>query len=143
MEEYGVQSTHDSLKSKLLEYIITAYFGKNDDLRELCIDEIKRKGVLWQEPYIEANAAYKSEEDGIKKSSTLPSDVKEILDKLKDNGLGVFSSPYKHQIEAVESFYIGKDLLVATGTGSGKTECFMWPMITKLVREAKNNPDTW
>lgn len=143
MEEYGVQSTHDSLKSKLLEYIITAYFGKNDDLRELCIDEIKRKGVLWQEPYIEANAAYKSEEDGIKKSSTLPSDVKEILDKLKDNGLGVFSSPYKHQIEAVESFYIGKDLLVATGTGSGKTECFMWPMITKLVRETKNNPDTW
>lgn len=33
--------------------------------------------------------------------------------------------------------------MIATGTGSGKTECFMWPMVTKLIREAKNTPKTW
>ena len=89
MEEYGVQSTHDSLKSKLLEYIITAYFGKNDDLRELCIDEIKRKGVLWQEPYIEANAAYKSEEDGIKKSNDPNKITLEDIQKSGFDGLQI------------------------------------------------------
>lgn len=142
MEEFSVQSTHEALKNKLLDYITTAYFGKNDDLREMCIDEIKKKGVLWQEPYIEANTAYKSINNGIS-NSNLPEDVKEILASLVDYKLGVFSSPYQHQIEAIESFYNGNDLLIATGTGSGKTECFMWPMVTKLIREAKNTPKTW
>lgn len=142
MEEFSVQNTHEALKNKLLDYITTAYFGKNDDLREMCIDEIKKKGVLWQEPYIEANTAYKSINNGIS-NSNLPEDVKEILASLVDYKLGVFPSPYQHQIEAIESFYKGNDLLVATGTGSGKTECFMWPMVTKLIREAKNTPKTW
>lgn len=42
MEEFSVQNTHEALKNKLLDYITTAYFGKNDDLREMCIDEIKK-----------------------------------------------------------------------------------------------------
>lgn len=43
MDEYSIQSIHDSLKNRLINYLLTAYFGKNDDLRELCIDEIKKK----------------------------------------------------------------------------------------------------
>ena len=143
MDEYSVQSTQEALKNRLLDYIMTAYFGKNDDLRELCIDEIKRKGVLWQEPYIEANVAYKTVSNGIQKSQLLPDDIKVFLKALADNHLGVFPSPYKHQIEAIEAFYQGKDLLVATGTGSGKTECFMWPLVTKLMQEASKDTNTW
>lgn len=143
MDEYSIQSIHDSLKNRLINYLLTAYFGKNDDLRELCIDEIKKKGVLWQEPYIEANAAYKSVPHGIDLNKTFPSDFKSILVELKKHNLGVFESPYQHQIDALDAFYQGKDILVATGTGSGKTECFMWPMITKLIGEAKLNSDSW
>lgn len=143
MEEYSAQSTHEALKKRLLDYIITAYFGKNDDIRELCIEEIKRKGVLWQEPYIEANAAYEVIKNGIDNNTSLPTDVKKILQSLKNKGLGVYPSPYKHQIEALEAFYKGKDLLVATGTGSGKTECFMWPLVTKLIKEAIDKPKSW
>ncbi|MEG0693524.1 MAG: DEAD/DEAH box helicase, partial [Oscillospiraceae bacterium] len=35
------------------------------------------------------------------------------------------------------------DVFVATGTGSGKTECFMWPMVGKLLEEAQTSPETW
>ena len=34
-------------------------------------------------------------------------------------------------------------MFVSTGTGSGKTECFLWPMIAKLVTEAHDSPNTW
>ena len=34
----------------------------------------------------------------------------------------------------------GRDLFVSTGTGSGKTECFLWPIIAKCFDEAKNRP---
>jgi ATP-dependent helicase YprA (DUF1998 family) len=42
---------------------------------------------------------------------------------------------------ALENFYRGKDLLVSTGTGSGKTECFLWPMISCIVNESKK--ESW
>lgn len=143
MDEYSIQNTHESLKGRLLDYIKTAYFGKNDELRELCNDGLERKGVLWQEPYIEANPAYKVSHNGIKNSKYIDEQVKNILIKMSENKLGVYANPYVHQIQAVENFYKGSDLFVATGTGSGKTECFMWPMVSKLVLEAKESSKTW
>jgi len=143
MDEYSIQNTHESLKNSLMDYIKTAYFGKNDELRQLCNDELERKGVLWQEPYIEANPAYKVAQNGIKNSTDIPEQVKNILIRMSENKLGVYKNPYVHQIQAVENFYKGNDLFVATGTGSGKTECFMWPMVSKLVSEAKRSPETW
>lgn len=143
MDEYSIENTHEALKDRLIEYIETAYFGKNDELRNLCKDELELEGVMWKEPYIEANPAYASVINGITQSKNVPADVKEILSEMIDRGLGVYKNPYSHQIEALESFYRGKDLFVATGTGSGKTECFMWPMISKLIREAKTNKKSW
>lgn len=143
MDEYSIENTHESLKNRLLDYIKTAYFGKNDELRELCNDELERKGILWQEPYIEANPAYKAIYNGIKISKDIDEQVKNILIKMSENKLGVYANPYVHQIQSVENFYKGNDLFVATGTGSGKTECFMWPMVSKLVLEAKESPKTW
>ncbi|MBO8463098.1 MAG: DEAD/DEAH box helicase [Firmicutes bacterium] len=143
MDEYSIGNTHEALKNRLISYIETAYFGKNDELRELCRDELERQGVLWKEPYIEANPAYKSLENGIAKSHILSSEIRDILMKMIENNLGVYRTPYCHQVQALESFYEGNDLFVATGTGSGKTECFMWPMITKLIDEAKSSKTTW
>lgn len=143
MDEYSIGNTHKALKDRLINYVETAYFGKNDELRELCKDELEAQGVMWKEPYIEANPVYKSICDGIKQNKYIPIEIKEILSQMIEKQLGVYKSPYCHQIEAVEAFYKKQDLFVATGTGSGKTECFMWPMVTKLVNEAKKTPETW
>lgn len=143
MDEYSIVNTHEALKKRLIDYIETAYFGKNDELRELCRDELEKQGVLWKAPYIEANPAYVSVLNGISKSDKIPKNIKDILFQMIDKKMGVYCSPYIHQIQAIENFYSGKELFVATGTGSGKTECFMWPMVTKLVAEAKQNQSSW
>ena len=45
--------------------------------------------------------------------------------------------PYLHQIEAVrESIVAGKNTVITTGTGSGKTLCFLLPIITNLLLES-------
>lgn len=143
MDEYSIGNTHEALKNRLINYVETAYFGKNDELRNLCQEELEAQGILWKEPFIEANPAYMSIESGIEKSSGLPQNVKKILLQMVESKLGVYKSPYCHQIEALEKFYSGNELFVATGTGSGKTECFMWPMITKLINESNTTPATW
>lgn len=143
MDKYGVKSTHEALKNKLINYISTVYLGKNDSLRAVCLNELEQKGLLYQEPYIEANHAYLSIPDGLSKADDLPVDVKTILKEMIDRNLGVFANPYFHQIKSIENFYKGKDLFVTTGTGSGKTECFMWPLSTKLLMEQIHSPETW
>ena len=51
---------------------------------------------------------------------------------------------YKHQEEAIRKLIDGRNLMVATGTGSGKTECFLLPVINDLLGElgsgTLNNP---
>lgn len=45
---------------------------------------------------------------------------------------------YDHQYEALKEAYLNrKHIVVTTGTGSGKTECFLLPVIADLITESK------
>ena len=96
---------------------------------------MEEPGNLWAQPYIESSPAYETIENGIS-TANIPSDLKSFMLELSANGLGVYRNPFAHQVQALESAWAGKDLFVSTGTGSGKTECFMWPMLVKLADEA-------
>lgn len=43
--------------------------------------------------------------------------------------------PYTHQEEAFRETRNGKSILVSAGTGSGKTECFLYPIISDILNE--------
>ena len=50
--------------------------------------------------------------------------------------------PFKHQVESWEKLLNGRSICVTTGTGSGKTECFMVPLVKDLADEyAKRHAD--
>ena len=40
---------------------------------------------------------------------------------------------YGHQEEAIRAIHAGRTTLVSTGTGSGKTECFLYPIVSKCL----------
>lgn len=42
---------------------------------------------------------------------------------------------YAHQVRAVRKAREGRNYIVTTGTGSGKTECFLYPIIDDILRE--------
>ena len=44
-------------------------------------------------------------------------------------------SLYRHQESAFRKILAGENLIVSTGTGSGKTECFLIPVLNSLLRE--------
>ena len=45
---------------------------------------------------------------------------------------------YTHQEKAVRKVVGGRNVVVSTGTGSGKTECFLIPILNDLMREKEN-----
>ncbi|MDV0443612.1 DEAD/DEAH box helicase [Methanorbis rubei] len=141
-DQYSVQNIHKILLEKLQDYIRSQYFGENNLLLDAEEELFRTNHLLSQDPYIEANIPYELYAGGLN-AANLPDDIKKILLRLSKEHIGVFETPYIHQIEALEAFYHGSDLLVTTGTGSGKTECFTWPMVASLISEASNSPQTW
>ncbi|MGN0482525.1 MAG: DEAD/DEAH box helicase [Lachnospiraceae bacterium] len=138
----GAGSVHKKLRSELENYIKTQYFGKTPLLLDALEGRLDEEGLLYQKPYIESSPAYKSELNGLLKAD-IPEWLKQFFYKLSDAGLGVYPSPFVHQVQALEIAVKGRELFVATGTGSGKTECFMWPLMAKLVTEAREQRNTW
>ena len=138
----GAYEVHSYLKSELENYIKSQFFGKSPLLLSAISSRLDEEGVLYQQPYIESSPAYVTVEHGLQ-AANIPAWMRSFFEKLADANLGVYTSPFKLQIDALETAVQGKDLFVATGTGSGKTECFMWPILAKLPPEAKESPTSW
>lgn len=139
----GANSVHRQLRRELENYIQSQYFGKSPLLMNAFDEVMDEEGLLYREPFIESSPAYQSVLNGIEKETSLPRWLKDFFVGLSKANLGVFPAPFSHQIEALEQSFQGQDLFVSTGTGSGKTECFMWPLLAKLVSEAHDSPKTW
>jgi len=141
----GVQQYYQAIRDRLKNYIKSDYLANSetlllyvdDILGELCSEHTN----IAREPFIETSASYKKLRNGIVSSSKIEQGIKESLGKLIKEDLGVFADPFEHQVFALEHFLNGRDLFVSTGTGSGKTECFLWPIIAKCFDEAKNYPE--
>lgn len=138
----GAYEVHGYLKSELENYIKSQFFGKSPLLLSAVSSRLHEEGVLYQQPYIESSPAYVTVANGLQ-NVDIPAWMRSFFEKLAAENLGVYPSPFKHQIDALEIAVQGRDLFVATGTGSGKTECFMWPILAKLIQEAKEYPSSW
>ena len=104
---------------------------------------INEDGTISQPPIIEIVPKY--HEKATLREFCVAEDVNPDLDEFVNCGLfsrscSVERKLYDHQYEALKCAHIDrKSIVVTTGTGSGKTECFLLPIIADLVKESK----TW
>ena len=141
----GVQQYYQTIRDRLVNYIKSDYLANSETLLlyadeilgEMCPDDIN----IAREPYIETSSSYRKINDGIRTADDIDDNVKEVLLKLVDAKLGIYATPFAHQVKALTSALNGKDLFVSTGTGSGKTECFLWPIIARAIEESLNRPE--
>lgn len=142
-QSYSIRSVHESLLKTFHQYLRAQYHIWDEAL----IDErnrlISKVGITFQEPRLEATPQYAS---GLPYAKLdIPEVARSIL--MKASGIastGIPKIAYTHQCAAVEEF-IGKkrDLIVATGTGSGKTESFLMPILASIAIEADERPKSW
>ena len=102
---------------------------------------IKEPGTICQPPIIEIVPKY--HEKATLKEFCINEGVSEELNDFVSTGLFVNNSKqerklYDHQYAALKEAHLNrKHIVVTTGTGSGKTECFLLPVIADLVKESK------
>lgn len=107
------------VKESIYEFVRTTYRFKDNDVRKAFIKFIEdpQKGMI-KGPFISLKAPFISAEPG----TVVPLDIAPSF------------PPYQHQIQAFEQLttqngHRPQNTLITTGTGSGKTECFLFPIL--------------
>ena len=101
----GVRQYYQTIRDRLANYIKSDYLANSetlllyadDILGEMCPEEIN----IAKEPYIETSSSYRKVNDGIR-DAEIPDNVKEVLLKLVEAKLGIYSTPFEHQVKALE-----------------------------------------
>ena len=99
---------------------------------------LRQPGVIAQEPFIEATPAFAPARFLSDLETLYPDIIPPGLSELMEHGIPMDRFPlYTHQEEALlSSFGDSGNLLVASGTGSGKTEAFVLPILARILKEA-------
>jgi ATP-dependent helicase YprA (DUF1998 family)/SOS-response transcriptional repressor LexA len=71
---------------------------------------------------------------GFREGATLDALVQEGLVHAALPGVAEFPSLFAHQDETLRAALRGRHVLISTGTGSGKTESFLYPIIDRCLR---------
>ena len=142
-----IQQSIEQLHGALRDYIEATYHISAKSLIERRKALLNRPGVIHQVPYLESTPRY---ETGMRFSEMagLPAAALEAFTAVSQAQGGlpklIYDPPYKHQSEAVQGSLVDRrNLVVMTGTGSGKTEAFLLPILGKLAREASSGSDSF
>lgn len=141
-----IHGAADELRQALTEYIEAQYHISDVGLIRQRRGLLQDLGIVHQTPYLESTPRYKTG-DTFAKIEGLPPAARRVFELLaqpgKDGKPVFYDPPYTHQAEAVRLALAPRwrNLVITTGTGSGKTESFLMPVMGKLAREASTKPD--
>lgn len=130
------------IKEELVDYITTIFPFNNEALAKSYKEKLTK--IISKGPYIDIKPVFETSytiEDLIKSKQLsrlfyeLESRKIPLLDNSHKINLPLKRPLYSHQVEAIIKSNKRRNLVVTTGTGSGKTECFLIPVINSLLKE--------
>ena len=132
----------ESIKSEFISYVSTNFHIADRDYASQFISELNKDSVVAKGPYLDISDSF---ETG-KNIETLISEgeLSPLFQELEkdvpesDKEIKLKRKLYLHQEKAIRKTNQKKNLVVTTGTGSGKTECFILPIINHLLREKES-----
>lgn len=136
VKEFNPIETARKVEDSYREYIATTIHFDDADLQRQLETILCEPGYLAKGPFLEAAPPYR-------KDKTVADLVDEgVLCKgMMSLGGGEARNfdPYRplyvHQVKAIEKSVAGRNYAVVTGTGSGKTECFLLPILNDILAE--------
>ena len=123
----------DRIADDYIRYLRTIYFFNNPHLREQLAHALGEERLLVRGPILEASPPFKlgrSIQQLVEARVLHPS-----FETLCSPALPYERPLYRHQDQALTRVAQGRNVVVATGTGSGKTESFLVPIFDHLLRE--------
>lgn len=137
----------DDLASAYIRYVDTAYWLRDKNLMDERRALLEEPGLLASECLLEPVLPYPATDDFLQVATSAGLDERTAA-VVGDSLFGSFVQPgdriklRKHQAEAVEHHFrsgtdAGRNVVVTSGTGSGKTESFLLPILLRIAEESR------
>lgn len=134
----------ENLRDMYLRYLDSPFDIRYEDLIKERRQLLDQDGRIYRHPLIEPVPAYRSSGQSFSQAAQALLggfwQVNEITAAADFISQGLFPSNYtlyQHQRDVFEEVVLNHmDAVVTTGTGSGKTECFLLPLVASIVRES-------
>ncbi|MCM8746417.1 DEAD/DEAH box helicase [Thermomicrobium sp. CFH 73360] len=121
----------ERLRAVYRNFLLTEFWFREPLLRDSFTEALGRLELV-REPYLELVPRYRP--------GGTPREI--LRELLREEPLDAFLNAmhgdrplYQHQEEALRRSWLGRNVVVATGTGSGKTEAFLLPILLYLYQE--------
>ena len=137
MKSYANEYLHwkKVIGKSYINYLRTSFYFKDKQLRASFREALEREGELIKGPFDEPALDFEMSASAADISREFFGDSAESLIP----ALKATPTLYAHQEDAIRKVF-GQDrnIVVATGTASGKTECFLYPILFDLYRQHLN-----
>lgn len=137
----------EKIRDNFILYLETAFGTSYPDFEEERHALMKRDKVFARAPWVEPLPTYKPSDftiDGITSIPNLNNDELDIFQRVVKSGLFGENKLYEHQWQMLIQAMEGNHCVITSGTGSGKTESFLLPLLAYLSKEInswKNTPN--
>lgn len=135
MSQLNPISATERIQETYARYLQTLYPIADAELRGQFARMVACEEQLVKGPYLEATPPYKagrSIRELVGEGVLSP-----LFTELESPALPLDRPLYRHQETAIRKLVAGRNLIVATGTGSGKTETFLLPVLHHLLEERR------
>ena len=140
---------YKEIKDNFILYVKTAFGTRYESLESEREELLRTDEVASREPWIEPLPSYCNKilpnGEKLRISTLRPEDMPGMNDEARSifqefmlNGLVSGDYPiYQHQADMLRNALQGNNCIITSGTGSGKTESFLLPMLADIVAEAE------
>jgi superfamily II DNA/RNA helicase len=124
--------TAERIRERYLRYLQTIYPFQDSEMRDVYARALD-KAMIVKPPLLEASPPFAP---GASIRLLVQAGVLTPRFSVLDSDALPAGRPlYLHQEQAIRKLVAGRNLAIATGTGSGKTEAFLVPILDRLLRE--------
>ncbi|MEO3768274.1 DEAD/DEAH box helicase [Streptomyces sp. B5E4] len=139
--DVDILGSFEHMKDALFRYYNTPFGLADEHLERERQDLFDVNGGAWRRPLLEVRPRYVQMDAGIAESVRAAGAHPDLAELVELGLLQDVPSLYEHQHRTlVAASRDGRDVVVTAGTGSGKTESFMLPILADLVRESADWP---
>ena len=131
MPNIDVQDWPERIRQRYENYLKTSFFFSERQLQASFEKALREEGSLLKGPYPEPHRGFTTGMGArALAAECFPDSGMGLLPALIDGPL------YTHQEHAIRATHVdGRNVVVATGTASGKTESFLYPILFELYRQ--------
>jgi ATP-dependent helicase YprA (DUF1998 family) len=120
-----------NLRTEYLKLLKTAFAPRQTELAEAFRAEIEKDGFLAREPFIALAQPYEHAPP-----------IEGLSAEARARFGPIAERPYRHQSDACHRILQGQPTVLSTGTGSGKTEAFLMPIIDHCLCEHRQGENS-